>query len=153
MVQGDTATENCRLDGPYTPGALLNGYRFYVWGELDLGPAYPNADALKLIRAAGGDIVAHCPAAQPGEHGEPGPLVVAESCKPAIKAIRRPDHRRLFAIPVSRALPTILIDNKHLASARKAAEVLDSLIEATGGGLACRPKSWLLDCISANELV
>ncbi|KAJ2448025.1 hypothetical protein GGF42_005258 [Coemansia sp. RSA 2424] len=162
-ITGDTAMPHCSLSGPRPLGQLLDGYSVHLWrdGEReDASSAHTCDELLDLIRAAGAKIVDKCPkysvvssddeVVDSDEASSAVGLGIRTSGDKAISALPE-KYRRLFEIPVHTGKTIILVDSSDkLAAPRSSSSVLDAIIEKTGGTCACRSKSWLFDCISAN---
>ncbi|KAJ2157628.1 hypothetical protein GGF46_004373 [Coemansia sp. RSA 552] len=166
-VVGDTAMPQCSLSGPRSAGELLRGHAFHLWGgkrHWDAGTAHSYTDLLSLICLLGAKIDDELPepaaaasdtADEDGED-QPGPPSLGDRCsvQHADKEIARlpPQYRRLFELPVGRDVTTVLVDSSDLQGARSSV-TLGAVVARTGGVLACRTKTWLLDCISSNTIL
>ncbi|KAJ2062740.1 hypothetical protein GGI17_002247 [Coemansia sp. S146] len=156
-IAGDTAMPHSTLFGPRPVGQLFDGYSVYVWGggEKDKAAAHTQDELLDLIRVAGAEIRAECPAMSADEEGsdndETGGAASVGSRTHGDKAVSAlpAKYRSLFDIPVRKDKTIILLD----LSDRQCTSFLDTVMEQTGGTLACRSKSWLFDCISANTIL
>ncbi|KAJ2880486.1 hypothetical protein H4R27_004693 [Coemansia aciculifera] len=156
-IAGDTAMPHSTLFGPRPVGQLFDGYSVYVWsgGEKDKAAAHTQDELLDLIRIAGAEIRADCPAMSTDEEGsdndETGGAAGVGSRTHGDQAVSAlpVKYRSLFDIPVRKDKTIILLD----LSDKQCTSFLDTVMDQTSGTLACRSKSWLFDCISANTVL
>ncbi|KAJ1889767.1 hypothetical protein LPJ66_007858 [Kickxella alabastrina] len=162
-VTGDTAMKTCYLDGGLrrVPGRLFVGYRVFVWpGRWDAGSAHSQGDLLRLIQVVGadviegkppGDMLAELSVGVAGDGGGSGSDVRSSTGKFAATVVSA-QFRDMFELSVKCRRVVILVDAEDIKGAGGHG-VLEEISELTGGLYACRTKSWLFDCISANEIL
>ncbi|KAJ2815832.1 hypothetical protein GGI24_005925 [Coemansia furcata] len=161
VISGDTAMPQYALFGPRPVGQLLAGYSVYVWSdEKSKSVAHTPDELMDLIRVAGGEIKTECPAMSAEEEGSDNDETIGAvglgNRTQGDKAISTlaPKYRELFEKPVHKDKTIILVDTGDKATTgSRCASFLDTVMEQAGGGLACRSKSWLFDCISANTII
>ncbi|KAJ2002363.1 hypothetical protein H4R26_003650, partial [Coemansia thaxteri] len=126
--------------------------------------AHSHAELLDLIRATGAEVVEEAskacldggPEDEPGDGEEATDASASGMRTNGDKAIGAlpAKYRQLFEIPVRKGRTILLVDSDKLAGPRSSMTAkLDAAIEQTGGACACRTKSWLFDCISANSIL
>ncbi|KAJ2017320.1 hypothetical protein GGI08_006932 [Coemansia sp. S2] len=156
-IAGDTAMPHSTLFGPRPVGQLFDGYSVYVWssGERDKAAAHTHDELLDLVRVAGADVKTECPALSTVEEGSDNEETAGAASvgsrthgDKAVSALPA-KYRSLFDIPVCKDKTIILLD----LSDKQCTSFLDTVMEQTGSKLACRSKSWLFDCISANTVL
>ncbi|KAJ1818884.1 hypothetical protein LPJ56_003758, partial [Coemansia sp. RSA 2599] len=156
QVAGDSAMPMCSLVSPVVRGALFAGYTVYVWGgRWDAGSAHTHGQLLSLIRTLGATVAKRAPriAALDGPDDEPGARDVRSSAG-KIAASVPVKYCGMFEESVQRHRAVILVDQDAIRSTTGTVHaLLDSIVRQTQGRCPCRTKSWLFDCISANDVL
>ncbi|KAJ1946037.1 hypothetical protein GGF37_001388 [Kickxella alabastrina] len=166
-VTGDTVMKTCYLDGGLrrVPGKLFAGYMVFVWpGRWDAGSAHSQGDLLRLIQVVGADVIEGKPpgdmlaalsvgvAGNGGGSGSGSVSDVRSSTGKFAATVVPAQFRNMFELSVKRRRMVILVDAEDIKGAGGHG-VLEEISELTEGLYACRTKSWLFDCISANEIL
>ncbi|KAJ1644930.1 hypothetical protein LPJ64_003447 [Coemansia asiatica] len=155
-VAGDSAMPTCMLSSPVVRGALLSGFTVFVWdGRWDAGSAHTHGQLLSLIRTLGATVAKKVPRVietsdGPDEQGEEVRDVRSNAGKVAAGVPAQ--YRGMFEMSVSRYRAVILVDHDAIRGAGAHA-VLENIVQRTQALCPCRTKSWLFDCISANEVL
>ncbi|KAJ2731958.1 hypothetical protein IW152_004171 [Coemansia sp. BCRC 34962] len=157
-IVGDTAMPHITLWGPRPVGHLLDGYSVHVWSsdEKDKAAAHTLDELLDLIRVAGAKIKDECPTKaaedesidsdEANETAGLGNRAHGDKSANSLPA----KYQGLFEVPIRKSKTIILVDK---LSGARTTSFLDKVMEQTGSTFACRSKSWLFDCISANEVL
>ncbi|KAJ2303737.1 hypothetical protein IWW55_002773 [Coemansia sp. RSA 2706] len=157
-IAGDSALPGCALAGCRRVGELLGRHRVHLWDAKhawDAGAAHSRDDLVRLVRAAGAELVDELPEPaalepEPRAEAKRGPGLRASMEREVARMPAK--YRPMFELPVRQGQIIVLVDSAALKGARSSV-VLGAVAAATGGRLPCRTKSWLFDCISANQLL
>ncbi|KAJ2611492.1 hypothetical protein H4S08_003137 [Coemansia sp. RSA 1365] len=163
-VKGDCALPNYSVTGLRSIHELLCKYQIHLWPSSGWdSSAHTQAELERLIHATGAKVIDALPASESlGSAENDAPLHdnlgfsgARKSTGNGVGSMERElkgvpaKYRWLFELPVREDVPVVLVDSSSLKGARSNI-ALGAIVSATGGGIPCRTKSWLFDCISAN---